>query len=52
MKAFFYVWCLMAAACLVALFFNHSHVVTCCISLLMAYATHPEDEQKNKGDHE
>lgn len=48
MKVFFYVWLLMAIVGLVAIFFNSSHVVTCGISALMAYACYPEDDERDE----
>lgn len=47
MKAFFYIWCVMAAVGLIALFFNPSHIVTCCGAALMACAAYPETKDKD-----
>lgn len=52
MKVFFYIWCLMAMVGLVATFFNPSHIVTCTISALMAYAAYPEVKQEQENQDE
>ena len=39
---------MMAAVGLIALFFNPSHIVTCCGAALMACAAYPDT--KNKDD--
>lgn len=47
MKAFFYLWCFMAAVGMIASFFNPSHIYFTCIpSVLMAFATYPESKEE------
>lgn len=47
MKVFFYIWCCMALLSLIAMFFNPSHIVTCCMSGLLAYAAYPDEDDEN-----
>ena len=47
MKAFFYIWCMMAILGFVASFFNPGHIWFSCIpSVLMAVASYPEVKKK------
>ena len=47
MRVFFYIWCIMAVGGLIALFFNSSHIVTCCGAALMAYAAYLDTKDKD-----
>lgn len=47
MKAFYYMWCVMAVIALVASFFNTGHIFFSLIpSLLMASASYPEKKEE------
>lgn len=47
MKAFFYMWCVMAIVGFIASFFNPGHLWFSCIpSVLMACASYPDTKEE------